>query len=130
MRPLVGIDAFALENQPSRQHGFDAPSVLDARYRGASAWTEFDSDEQSHEIDVRGALSYGTVNPLRMPAMHRATAQLAVRWRTAADARRLAIRGASCALNSTSGVHGRRAMGSRASSRAQSRPTGWGTRSS
>jgi Tol biopolymer transport system component len=75
-RPLFGVEAFALENQPSRQHGNDAPSALDARYRGASIWSELDDDWQSHSLDVRALASYGTVDPLLFDAMHRALAQL------------------------------------------------------
>ena len=77
-RPLLGVEAFTLENQPSRQHDFDAPAILDARYRGASIWSELDDDWQSHSIDVRALASYGTVDPLLSDAMHRALAQLTV----------------------------------------------------
>jgi hypothetical protein len=77
-RPLFGIEAFALENQPSRQRDFDAPSLLDARYRGASLWSELDNDWQSHELDVRAFASYGTVDPLFARASHRALAQVAI----------------------------------------------------
>jgi hypothetical protein len=75
-RPLLGIEVFALENQPSRQHGADVSSALDARYRGASIWSELDDDWQSHSIDVRALASYGTVDPLRFDATHRALAQV------------------------------------------------------
>jgi hypothetical protein len=77
-RPLIGIEAFTLENQPSRQHGFDAPGDLDARYRGVSAWSELDNDWQSHELDVRALASYGTMDPLRAPAVHRALAKVGI----------------------------------------------------
>lgn len=77
-RPLVGIEAFALENEPSRQHDFSAPSVLDARYRALSAWTELDNDKQSHDVRVRALASYGTVDPPRLPSMRRALAQLSL----------------------------------------------------
>jgi hypothetical protein len=78
-RPLFGIEAFAIENQPSRQHSFSALAALDARYRGVSAWTELDSDERSHDIDVRALASYGTVDPLLAAPAHRALAELGVR---------------------------------------------------
>ncbi len=77
-RPRFGIEAFALENQPSRQRDFAAPSVLDARYHGVSGWTELEDDALSHEIGVRALASYGTVNPLRTPSARRALAQLSV----------------------------------------------------
>jgi len=77
-RPLFGIEAFALENQPSRQHDYSAPSVLDARYRALSAWTELDDDEQSHDLSLRALASYGTVDPPRLPSMRRAVAQLSL----------------------------------------------------
>ncbi|MDQ2930528.1 MAG: hypothetical protein M3Y05_06905 [Gemmatimonadota bacterium] len=77
-RPLVGVEAFALENQPSRQHGFDAPPVLDARYRALSAWAELDHDTQSRDLGARAMASVGTVDPLRMPPMQRAVARLSV----------------------------------------------------
>jgi len=77
-RPLFGIEAFALENQPSRQHGFDAPTALDARYRGASVWSELNEDWQSHSFDVRALASYGTLDPLFADATHRALAQVTV----------------------------------------------------
>lgn len=75
-RPLFGLEAFALENQPSRQHDFAAPSVIDSRYRGVSAWSEFDDDRQSHDISLRALASYGTVDPTRLPAVRRALAQI------------------------------------------------------
>jgi hypothetical protein len=78
-RPLFGIEAFALENQPSHQHSFGAPAALDTRYRGASAWTELDSDKRSHDINVRALASYGTVDPLTAAPAHRALAELGVR---------------------------------------------------
>ena len=91
-RPLFGIEAFTLENQPSRQHDFDAPATLDARYRGASIWSERVDDWQSHSIGLRALASFGTVDPLLSDAMHRALGQLTVtggllqtpgRWRIA-----------------------------------------------
>jgi hypothetical protein len=79
IRPLVGLDAFALENQPSRQRGdFAPPSALDARYRGVSAWTLFDDDRRSHGYSARLTGSYGSLDPPRAPATHRALAQLAL----------------------------------------------------
>jgi hypothetical protein len=75
-RPLFGFEAFTLENQPSQQHGIDAAPALDARYRGASIWSELDNDWQSHSIDLRALASYGTVDPPRFAAMHRELAQL------------------------------------------------------
>ena len=77
-RPLFGIEAFALENRPSLQHDLDAPAALDARYRGASIWSELDDDWQSRSIGVRALASYGTVDPIFSEAMHRALAQLTV----------------------------------------------------
>ena len=77
-RPLFGIEAFTLENQPSREHGLDASTALDARYRGASIWSELDDDWQSRSLNVHGLASYGTVDPLRFDASHRALAQLSV----------------------------------------------------
>ena len=77
-RPIFGLEAFALENQPSRQDGFAAPSVLDARYRGVSAWSELDDDKQSHDIAIRALASYGTLDPTRLPALRRALAQLTI----------------------------------------------------
>jgi hypothetical protein len=77
-RPLFGIEAFALENQPSRQHDFDVPSVLDSRFRAVSAWTELDDDRQSHDIAARALASIGAVDPLRLPSMRRVLAQLSV----------------------------------------------------
>ncbi|MDQ2765744.1 MAG: hypothetical protein M3Y30_01190 [Gemmatimonadota bacterium] len=77
-RPLFGAEAFALENQPSRQHGTEAPAALDARYRGASAWSELGDDWRSHSVDVRALASYGTVDALRADAMHRALAQVTI----------------------------------------------------
>ncbi|HEV7703928.1 MAG TPA: hypothetical protein VGO46_06520 [Gemmatimonadaceae bacterium] len=77
-RPLFGIEAFTLENRPSRQHHADAPSALDVRYRGASIWSELDDDWQSHSLDVRALASYGTVDPLFLDAAHRALAQITV----------------------------------------------------
>jgi hypothetical protein len=91
-RPLFGIEAFTLENQPSRQQDFDAPTTLDARYRGASIWSERVDDWQSHSIGLRALASFGTVDPLLSDAMHRALGQLTVtggllqtpgRWRIA-----------------------------------------------
>jgi hypothetical protein len=76
-RPLFGVDAFALENQPSHQHDdFALPATLDARYRGASAWSEFDEDLRAFDVAARVAGSYGTVDQLRGPAERRALAQL------------------------------------------------------
>ncbi|MEO7038581.1 MAG: hypothetical protein ABI446_01215 [Gemmatimonadaceae bacterium] len=77
-RPLFGVEAFAIKNQPSRQHDFDAPAVLDARYRAVSAWTELDRDMQSRDVGARAMASYGIVDPLRMPSMKRAVAQLSL----------------------------------------------------
>jgi hypothetical protein len=77
-RPLFGVEAFALENRPSRQHDFAAPATLDARYRGASIWSELDDDWQSHSIDLRALASYGTLDPLLSDAMHRALGQITV----------------------------------------------------
>jgi hypothetical protein len=78
-RPLVGIEAFGLENRPSRQHSFHAATALDARYRGVSAWTELDDDRQSHDLNVRALASYGTVDPLFAAPAHRTLAALSVR---------------------------------------------------
>ncbi|HEY8794160.1 MAG TPA: hypothetical protein VIM15_04370 [Gemmatimonadaceae bacterium] len=77
-RPIFGVEGFALENQPSRQRDFETPSVLDVRYRAVSAWTELDVDRQAHDLDLRGLASYGTVDPLRLPSLHRALAQLSI----------------------------------------------------
>ncbi|MDB4911365.1 MAG: hypothetical protein JWO39_2188 [Gemmatimonadetes bacterium] len=78
-RPMFGVEAFALENRPSRQHSFAAPIALDARYRGVSAWTELDDDKRSHEVDVRALVSYGTVDPVFAAPARRALAELSVR---------------------------------------------------
>jgi hypothetical protein len=78
-RPSFGIEAFTLENRPSHQHGLGAPLTLDARYRGASAWSALNIDQRSHDVDVRALASYGTVDPVLEAPMHRALAQLGVR---------------------------------------------------
>jgi hypothetical protein len=78
-RPLLGIEAFALENRPSHQHTPGAPLALDARYRGASAWSALELDQRSRDIDVRALASYGTVDPVLEPPVHRALAELGVR---------------------------------------------------
>ena len=78
-RPLFGLEAFAIENRPSHQRTLGAPLSLDARYRGASAWSAIDIDQRSHDVGVRALASYGTVDPVLDAPMHRALAQLAVR---------------------------------------------------
>ncbi len=78
-RPLVGVEAFALENRPSHQHLLGAPLALDARYRGASLWSTLDVDRRAHEIAVRALASFGTLDPVLGAPMHRALAQLGVR---------------------------------------------------
>lgn len=78
IRPLFGVEAFTLENEPSRQHAFSAPVALDARYRAVSAWTELGDDRQSHDVAVRAMASYGTVVPPRLTAMRRMLALLSV----------------------------------------------------
>ena len=76
-RPLVGVEAFALENQPSRQHDdFAIPVLLDVRYRGVSAWSAFDQDRRAYDYGVGVDGSYGTVDPLRAPAARRALVQV------------------------------------------------------
>ena len=77
-RPILGVEGFVLENQPSRQHDFDAPSVVDARYRALSASTELEVDRQSLDFDARGLASLGTVDPLHLPSLRRALAQLSI----------------------------------------------------
>ena len=77
-RPLLGIEAFALENQPSHEHTHSAPPALDARYRGASVWSALDVDARSRDVDVRALASYGTVDPVLAAPMRRALAQLAL----------------------------------------------------
>ena len=101
-RPLFGLEAFALENQPSRQHdAFAFPATLDARYRGVSAWSAIDDDHRAYELGARVDASYGTVDPLRAPASRRALAQLSLsggalqtpgEWRVA---ERLGVSGAA-----------------------------------
>ena len=99
-RPVLGVEGFALENQPSRQHDFETPSVFDARYRAVSAWTELEVDRQSLDFDVRGLASLGTVDPIHLPSMRRALAQLSISGglvQTPQDWRmteRVAVRGA------------------------------------
>lgn len=76
-RPLFGLEAFALENQPSHQHDdFAFPTTLDARYRGVSAWSAFDEDRRAYDLGARVSGSYGTVDQLHGPAARRALAQL------------------------------------------------------
>jgi hypothetical protein len=66
-RPILGVEGFVLENQPSRQRDFETPSVYDARYRAVSAWTELAVDRQVLDFDARGLASVGTVDPLHLP---------------------------------------------------------------
>ena len=78
-RPLFGVEAFALENQPSRQHDdFAFPTALDARYRAVSAWSALDEDHRAYDIAARVDGSYGTVDPLRASAARRVFAQLSL----------------------------------------------------
>lgn len=78
-RPLFGVEAFAIDNRPSHQHTLGETPALDARYRGASVWSELDLDQRSRDIDVHALASYGTVDPVFDSPMHRAIAQLGVR---------------------------------------------------
>jgi hypothetical protein len=78
-RPLFGVEAFALENRPSHQHTLSAPLALDARYRGASAWSELSLDRRSHDLDLRALASYGTLDPVLEAPLHRALVQLGAR---------------------------------------------------
>ena len=92
-RPLVGADAFTLENQPSRQHNDFAPSsTLDTRYRGVSVWTALDRNLRAWRYGVRLDGSYGIVDPFRAAAMSHALAQFDAQRRSAANARGLAGR--------------------------------------
>jgi hypothetical protein len=105
-RPLFGVEAFALENRPSHQRTFGAPLALDARYRGASAWSALDVDQRSHDVGVRALASYGTIDPMLGAPMHRALARLAVRGallQTPGDWRLAERSGASLSVGSLGG---------------------------
>jgi len=78
-RPLVGVEAFALENLPSHQHALSAPLALDVRYRGASVWSALGLDRRSHDVDVRALASFGTLDAVLDAPVHRALAQLGAR---------------------------------------------------
>lgn len=75
-RPLFGLEIFATENRPSHERSVRAPLALDARYRGAAAWSELDVDRGSQEVEMHALASYGTVDPVFDAPMHRATAQV------------------------------------------------------
>ena len=78
-RPLFGLEAFVVENQPSRQHDdFALSPVLDARYRGVSGWSALDRDLRSWRYGARSDASYGTVDPLRASSATRTFVQLAL----------------------------------------------------
>lgn len=78
-RPLFGLEAFATENRPSHERSISVPRALDARYRGASAWSELEVDHGSRDIAVHALASYGTVDPVFDAPMHRAIAEVGVR---------------------------------------------------
>jgi hypothetical protein len=75
-RPLFGLETFATENRPSHERSIRAPLALDARYRGAAAWSELDVDHGSQDVAVRALASDGTVDPVFEAPMHRAIAQV------------------------------------------------------
>ncbi|MEP7066649.1 MAG: hypothetical protein ABI889_11490 [Gemmatimonadota bacterium] len=78
-RPMFGVEAFATDNRPSRDRTVSAPASLDARYRGATLWSELSTDRGSHALDLHALTSYGTIDPVFESAMHRALVQLGAR---------------------------------------------------
>jgi hypothetical protein len=78
-RPSFGIESFTLENRPSHQHALRTLASLDARYRGASAWSELEVFEQAYDVRIRALASYGTVDPVFGAPEHRAVAQVGAR---------------------------------------------------